>query len=135
VAEEHNEKPQRRVREGSSATTGSTTEQQPQEEEPKSPPYNFRVVAIVLILASLVFIVTMVAFAGLFKEATEVTTALGSLFTLMGTVVGAYFGIKSTQDTADKTTKRVEEAHKRESAALGALDPNKWANFRRDRLL
>jgi hypothetical protein len=134
VTEERNEEPQRGTTEGSSATTRSTTEQQTQEEQ-KSPPLNFRIAAIVLVLASLIFVVTMVVFAGLFKEATEVTTALGSLFTLMGTVVGAYFGIKSTQDTADKATKQVEEAHKRENAALGALDSNKWVDLRRDRLL
>jgi hypothetical protein len=82
-------------------------------------------------LASLIFVVIMVIFAELFKEATEVTTPLGSLFTLLGTVVGAYCGIKSTQDTADKATKQVEKAHKRENAALGALDSSTWEKLRK----
>jgi hypothetical protein len=61
--------------------------------------------------------------------------ALGGLFTLIGTVVGAYFGIKSTQDTNDKAAARVDEAHNKESTALGALDSDKWTNLREKRQL
>lgn len=117
------EEPRRRP-EDSGATTGSTTEQQDQQVQ-KSPPYNFRIAAIALVAASLVFVLTMLVFAGLFKEASQVTTALGTLFTLIGTVVGAYFGIKSTNDAVDKAQGEIRAANKSAKAALGELDPER----------
>lgn len=41
------------------------------------------------------------------------TGALGALFTLLGTVAGAYFGAKSSRDTADRAKKQVDEANAR----------------------
>lgn len=121
--ERSNEEPRRRTEVGG-ATTGSTTEQRGQQEQ-KSPPYNFRIAAIALVAASLVFVLTMWIFAGLFREASQVTTALGTLFTLIGTVVGAYFGIKSTNDAIDKAQGQIKDANKSAKAALGELDPER----------
>jgi hypothetical protein len=104
----------------------------------KSPPYNLYLAIACVGLGAATYVLTMLIFRGLIEAPEDVAIvsgALGVLFTLIGTVAGAYFGIKSTQDTTDKAAKQVEEAHKRESAALGALDSNKWANLRKDRLL
>jgi hypothetical protein len=104
-------------------------QQSPQEKE-KSSPYAFWVAAIALLVAALAFILTMFIFGGLFEEAATVTAALGSLFTLIGTVVGAYFGIKVSNDTADRAQDAVKAAGDRAQRAndmareaYGMLDP------------
>jgi hypothetical protein len=76
-------------------------------------------------------------FGDLFKNATTVIAALGSLFTLIGTIVGAYFGIKVSSDTSERSqgaierahgsteeaTRRAEQAHDTAQKALAELDP------------
>jgi hypothetical protein len=103
-------------------------QQSPQEHQ-KSPAYAFRVAAIALGAATIAFILTMFIFGGLFDAAT-VTAALGSLFTLIGTVVGAYFGIKVSSDTSDRAQTAVRAANDRAQRAndmareaYGMLDP------------
>ena len=88
----------------------------------EEPTVHLGLAAIVLVLASLIFVVIMVVFAGLFKEATQVTAALGSLFTLMGTVVGTYFGIKSTQDRVLPLVRLLHPLCRFVGRPLGALD-------------
>jgi len=104
-------------------------QQSPQETQ-KSPAYAFWVVSIALGAAVLAFILTMFIFGGLFDEAATVTAALGSLFTLIGTVIGAYFGIKVSSDTADRAQNAVRAANDRAQKAndmareaYGMLDP------------
>jgi hypothetical protein len=46
-----------------------------------------------------------------FNNATTVIAASGSLFTLIGTVVGAYFGIKVSNDTSERSHGAIEKAH------------------------
>jgi hypothetical protein len=67
------------------------------------------------VFAYVVTIVVLLAFTKL--EAAAVTTVLGTLLAFMGTLAGAYFGIKSTQDTTDKAKGQVEEANKNTEAA------------------
>jgi hypothetical protein len=71
-------------------------------------------------------------FQDLIKKPADVAVVsgeLGALFTLIGTVVGAYFGIKSTNDTVDKARKQVDEANDRteraHQAAREALEGRK----------
>ena len=104
----------------------------------RSPPYAFFVAALAILAACLVFSLSMWIFGDLFKTATTVTTALGSLFTLIGTVVGAYFGIKVSNDTSERSqgaierahssaqdaNRRAEQAHGTAQQALAELDPN-----------
>jgi hypothetical protein len=62
----------------------------------------------------------MLIFQGLIDKPADVAIvsgALGVLFTFIGTVAGAYFGVKSTQDQADKGAKQVEEEAKRTERA------------------
>jgi hypothetical protein len=101
------------------------------QEKQKSPAYAFWVAAIALGVAALAFIVTMFVFGGLFEDAAAVTAALGSLFTLVGTVVGAYFGIKVSNDTADRAQSviktaadRTQKANDMAREAYGMLDPS-----------
>jgi pentapeptide repeat protein len=77
----------------------------------------------------------MWAFGDLFQDA---ATPLGSLFTLIGTVAGAYFGIKVSNDTsarsqgaierahgrAEEANERAQQAHDTAQQALAELDPN-----------
>jgi hypothetical protein len=126
VAEERTEGGQQHTtqREGASTT---------KEELPQSKPYAFWVAAIALGVALLSFVLTMiiVAFFGdQLEDAAVVTGALGSLFTLIGTVVGAYFGIKVSNDTADRAqsalktaNERVEKANDKARLAYGRLNP------------
>jgi uncharacterized membrane protein YraQ (UPF0718 family) len=106
--------------------------EQAQQERQKSPAYAFWVAAIALSVAALAFILTMFIFGGLFEDAATVIAGLGSLFTLIGTVVGAYFGIKVSNDTADRAqdaiktaSDRVQKANDLAREAYGKLDPQK----------
>jgi hypothetical protein len=74
----------------------------------------------------------MLLFRSLFEAPAVVTGALGALFTLLGTVAGIYFGVKSSSDTADRAKKQVDEANARTEranrsakAALLEVDPKK----------
>jgi hypothetical protein len=89
-----------------------------------SPPYAFYLVALALSLVSGVFLLTIGVgiFMGLFA-AEQITTALGSLFTLVGSVVGTYFGIKISSDTTNKAQGTIERANDRANKALAALPP------------
>ena len=53
-----------------------------------------------------------------------VTTALSTLFGIFGTVVGAYFGIKLSNDTVDKTRGDIARSNDKTNRALAALPPD-----------
>ena len=106
-----------------SCKEGSTTVDQRRESDTAGRPYAFYVVALAFIVVLIAFVVAMVIFRGLFEEAAEVTTALSSLFTVIGTVLGAYFGIKVSSDTTDKTRGAIEKANDTTNRALAALPP------------
>ena len=104
-------------------------QQSPQETQ-KSPAYAFWVATIALGVSALAFILTMFIFGGLFDDAATVVAALGSLFTLIGTVIGAYFGIKVSGDTSDRAqgaisaaNERAQRANDMAREAYGMLDP------------
>ena len=84
-----------------------------------SPLYAFYVVVIALSLAATVFVLVMLIFRSLFVDAAEVS----SLFTVVGTVLGAYFGIKVSGDTTDKTRGAIERAKDTANRVLAALPP------------
>jgi hypothetical protein len=118
--------------------TSSPQEEQPSPpEEEKNPPYNFWFAWTVLAVAIVAYALTMLLFRGLFEDPAVVTGSLGALFTLLGTVAGAYFGVKSSSDTADRAKKQVDEANARTEranksakAALLEVDPNKSQELR-----
>ena len=114
MAEQANEEPKR-----------APVEEQANQQPWRSPPYAFRVAALAIVAASLVFIFTMLSFGDLFKNATTVIAAFGSLFTLIGTIVGAYFGIKVSNDTSERSNGAIEKAH---GSAMEANEKMQKAN-------
>jgi hypothetical protein len=112
-------------------------------EETRSPyPYNFVFALVAIGVAVVAFLLTMLLFRNLFEDFAVVTGTLGTLFTLIGTVTGAYFGIKRSSDTEDKArvaermaNERVEEANRTARNAAGALDPDEWRRLRDQKLL
>jgi Kef-type K+ transport system membrane component KefB len=104
-------------------------------QEPQRPPYAFYVAVVAIVAPCLVYFLSMWVFGDLFQDA---ATSLGSLFTLIGTVAGAYFGIKVSNDTsarsqgaierahgrAEEANERAQQAHDTAQQALAELDPN-----------
>jgi hypothetical protein len=104
-----------------------------------SRPYGMIVALAALVLISFVASLAMVIFKDLFESATEVTTVLGSLFAVVGTVVGAYFGIKSSADTRDRMLGTIESvqgernrANELSKRALAELDQETSRRILRD---
>lgn len=90
---------------------GSPMSEQANEATKRSRPYAFFVAALAIVVAFLAFLFSILLFGELFKNATTVIAALGSLFTLIGTIVGAYFGIKVSNDTSERSRGAIEKAH------------------------
>jgi len=92
-------------------------------------PLSYRLVVIAILCVSALFIVVMLFFGwrGVIKDDAQVVAALTSAFGIIGTLVGAYFGIKSSNDARDtvenvhsKTTGAVQEAASAAQHAAGA---------------
>jgi hypothetical protein len=107
----------------STPETSSSTATPASAPETPSRPYNFILALVVILLATIIFGIVMALFRDTFKDAALVTTALSTLFGIFGTVLGAYFGIKSSNDTSDKARREVAQAHDKAGRALAALDP------------
>ena len=108
-------------------TKSSPVAEQANKQPWRSPPYAFRVAALAIVAACLVFLFSILTFGDLFKNATTVIAALGSLFTLIGTIVGAYFGIKVSSDTSERSHGAIEKAH---GSAMEANEKTQQANER-----
>ena len=82
----------------------------------KSEPLAYRLVVVAVFCVTLLFLVVMVFFGaiGVFSDGSQVVAALGSAFAVIGTLVGTYFGIKSTGDARDT----VERVHKETAEPL-----------------
>jgi len=100
----------------------------------KGPPYNLWFALSAIGVGLVAYVVTILVFGVKFDSA-AVTAALGALFTLIGTISGAYFGIKNSSDTADRAEKTTKEAQQRASNAAGALDPGEWERLKNKGLL
>jgi hypothetical protein len=79
-------------------------------------PLAYRLVVIAILSVSVLFIVVMVFFGwqGIFDDAAQVVAALTSAFAVIGTLVGAYFGIKSSNDGREA----VQAVHAETTGAL-----------------
>jgi hypothetical protein len=88
-----------------------------------SSPWNMYVVLVALALVSVGAIVVLLAYRDVFENATDVTTVLGSWFTVVGTIVGAYFGIKASSDATDRAQSATQMANNRANQALAKLSP------------
>ncbi len=87
-------------------------------------PWAYRLVRLAIIGVILAFLLIMLLYAWLhvFTEdnAANISAALSSLFGIVGTLVGAYFGIKATSES--KTT--VENVHRETGDKLAAAAQN-----------
>ena len=91
----------------------------------KGPAYGFWLAVLSIALVSLVAFFAMLMFQDVFENATDVTTVLSSLFAVVGTVVGTYFGIKTSGDTRDKLQGTIDKATETANRALAELPPDK----------
>src|SRR5215203_3101406 len=68
--------------------------------------------AIFSVTVSFIFVMGLFAFLDVFEpdNAANVTAALGSLFGIVGTLVGAYFGIKASSDAQDSSAATARQA-------------------------
>src|SRR5215204_3519753 len=68
--------------------------------------------AIFSVTVSFIFVMGLFAFLDVFEpdNAANVTAALGSLFGVVGTLVGAYFGIKASSDAQDSSAATAKQA-------------------------
>src|SRR5215204_1747101 len=76
--------------------------------------FSYRLVLYAVLSVTGAFILVMALFAWLdvFNEnnAANVTAALSSLFGIVGTLVGAYFGIKASSDAQDRSADTAQKA-------------------------
>ena len=98
----------------------------PTDQEPTmktSSPWGMVVALAALLLVSIGSIVVLIYYKSVFTNATDVTTVLGSWFTVVGAIVGAYFGIKASSDATDKAQGAIETANHTANQALAKLPP------------
>jgi hypothetical protein len=69
-------------------------------------------IAILSVTGAFIFVMGLFAFLGVFnsQNAANITAALGSLFGVVGTLVGAYFGIKASSDAQDSSATTAQRA-------------------------
>ena len=79
---------------------------------------------------SLVAFAAMLMFRDVFENATDVSTVLASLFAVVGTVVGAYFGIKTSGDARDKMQETIESTNRMRDSMQGIIDREKERSTR-----
>jgi hypothetical protein len=90
-----------------------------------------------VVIGAAAYVLTLLTFQGLIQAPEDVATvagAVGGLFTFLGTLAGAFFGIKSTQDTTDKAdarsredaerTREATEKARKASLMVNPQDPN-----------
>jgi hypothetical protein len=114
---------------GSGSPTEAAANNENSETYKDARPLSYRLVVIAILCVSTLFIVVMLFFGwrGVIKDDAQVVAALTSAFGIIGTLVGAYFGIKSSNDARDtvenvhsKTTGAVQEAASAAQQAAGA---------------
>jgi len=76
-------------------------------------PWSFYLVVVAILSVTVAFLVIMVLYSRLNifdqENAANITAALSSLFGIVGTLVGAYFGIKATTDSQGKLERTQSE--------------------------
>src|SRR5215204_4686926 len=96
--------------------------------------FSYRLVLYAVLSVTGAFILVMALFAWLdvFNEnnAANVTAALSSLFGIVGTLVGAYFGIKASSDAQDRSAETAQQAvtHQKDTAQQAVRDQKETAH-------
>jgi hypothetical protein len=101
--------------EKSAGSRGTNTVIQPKGTRAESPSawsYKLVVTAILSVTIAFILIMGLFAFLKVFDKdnAANITAALSSLFGIVGTLVGAYFGIKASSDAQDKSAETAHQA-------------------------
>jgi hypothetical protein len=102
--------------------TGQTATPQPT--VPRSWPWSMFVALFAIGAVSVGAVWVLVEYKTIFQAPTDVTTLMGSWFTVVGTIVGAYFGIKTSSDTTAQVQGTIQMANNTANQALGALNPS-----------
>ncbi len=88
--------------------------------------YGFVLVITGIILVGVMYALTLWAYRG--GQAAEVATAMGAVTTVVGTLVGAFFGVQLGAAGREKIEDRAENARRKAdalaSAALSRMDPD-----------
>jgi len=101
---------------------------------PTSRPWGMIVALVAILAVSVGSVWVLVTYQGIFQAPTDVTSVLGSWFTVVGTIVGAYYGIKAGSDannaaqatiqTTNSTAQgTIQTANNVAYQAMGALPP------------
>lgn len=86
-------------------------EQTPYEEgAQKKPPYGFYLVAIAIVVVAIMYAVTIFAIGSENRMPEVVFGAMAASFTVIGTLVGTYFGLKAGLDGQDKVKETLKMA-------------------------
>jgi hypothetical protein len=87
---------------------------------PPSPPWAFVVVVIAIVCVTGIFLaVWLIPTPKVFGESSQVIAVLSSTFAVIGTLVGTYFGIKTSGDARDS----IERVHKSMTNDVGTKKP------------
>jgi hypothetical protein len=97
-------------------------------------PLAYRVTLVALLCVTVFFEVVMVIFGvlGVLDKATQVVTVLTSAFTVVGALVGSYFGVQVSSDITYKKRGAIEKAKNITERALGEMDPEASRRVVRD---
>ncbi len=104
------------TRQGSTIPTrGTQGSGQEGEAPPQSKPWAFIVVVIAIVCVTIVFLVVwLVPTPEVFNQSSQIIAVLTATFGVIGTLVGTYFGIKTTGDARD-TVERAQKAQQNQS--------------------
>ena len=96
---------------GGAAETNQT--QKPMDDKTTSA-WSYYLVRLAILSVTIAFVAIMILFAaiGVFDQenSANITAALSSLFGIVGTLVGAYFGIKASSDAQDSSAATARQA-------------------------
>jgi hypothetical protein len=96
------------------------------------PAYAFWLIVTGIASVTIIFLMTIGVFRDEFSEATEVLSALASVFAVLGTLIGAYFGVKASSDARQTAEDARQESVAVSRAALARSEPRAGTEALRD---
>src|SRR5215207_6949958 len=101
------------------------------DESPSAFSYRLVLYAVLSVTGAFILVMALFAWLDVFNEdnAANVTAALSSLFGIVGTLVGAYFGIKASSDAQDRSAETAQQAvtHQKDTAQQAVRDQKETA--------
>lgn len=90
--------------------------------------YGFWIIMSGLIIVMIAFLVATFRW----QNAEDVTATVGIITSFIGTLVGAYLGIKIGSEGKDKEVAERKKAEKKAFNLAGRLDPEKFAEYKKE---